>query len=175
MNNENISEVMNDSRVIFIDGPVDEKMGTYVIGRLLYLDSLNSDDITIYINSPGGSVSEGLAITDTMELLKSKVNTIGYGLVASMGAVILACGNKRMCLRHTRCMIHQVYGGMQGTVSDVEINYNNLMEIKNDVMKLLSEKTGKNIRQIEKDCNRDYWMSASEAVEYGLIDEVLKK
>ncbi len=164
---------MVDSRMIFINGEINRDTAITVIGNLLYLDSLNSEDINIYINSPGGSVSDGLAIIDTMELLKSKVTVIGYGTVASMAAVILACGSRRCCLKHTRLMIHQMYGGIQGNVSDVEIAYNNMMEIKSDIMGLLASKVRKTIRQVEKDCERDHWMSAKEAKEYGLIDEVL--
>ncbi len=164
---------MIDSRMIFINGEINRDTAITVIGNLLYLDSLNSEDINIYINSPGGTVSDGLAIIDTMELLKSKVTVIGYGTVASMAAVILACGNRRCCLKHTRLMIHQMYGGIQGNVSDVEIAYNNMMEIKSDIMGLLASKVRKTIRQVEKDCERDHWMSAKEAKKYGLIDEVL--
>ena len=173
MNRTDLQDSMIESRMIFINGEINKDTAINVIGKLLYLDSLNSEEINIYINSPGGSVSDGLAIIDTMELLKSKIKVIGYGTVASMAAVILACGHKRCCLKHTRLMIHQIYGGIQGNASDVEIAYNNMMEIKKDIMEILASKVKKNVTQIEKDCERDYWMSANEAKEYGLIDEVL--
>lgn len=169
----NITDVLNDSRIIFISGEINPEMSNYVVTKLMYFDSLNNDDISIYINTPGGSVADGLAIVDTMKLVKSKVNTIGYGTVASMGSIILACGDKRSCMEHTRCMIHQVYGGMQGTINDVEIAYNNMLEVKKELMSLLATKLNKTRKQVEKDCERDHWMSAKEAKEYGLIDEVL--
>ena len=171
--NNNINDIMNESRIIFIDDVIDAKMANYVVMKLMYFDALNKDDITIYINSLGGSVADGLAIIDAMRLVKSKVNTIGYGTVASMAAIILASGEKRSCMKHTRCMIHQVFGGMQGTVSDVEIAYNNMLEIKDELMNLLAFKVKKSRKQVEKDCDRDYWLSAVKAKEYGLIDEVL--
>ena len=171
--NNNINDIMNESRIIFIDDVIDAKMANYVVMKLMYFDALNNDDITIYINSLGGSVADGLAIIDAMRLVKSKVNTIGYGTVASMAAIILASGEKRSCMKHTRCMIHQVFGGMQGTVSDVEIAYNNMLEIKDELMNLLAFKVKKSRKQVEKDCDRDYWLSAVKAKEYGLIDEVL--
>ena len=148
-------------------------MANYVVMKLMYFDALNNEDITVYINSPGGSVADGLAIIDAMNLVRSRVNTVGYGTVASMGSIVLACGEKRSCMEHTRCMIHQVYGGMQGTVSDVEIAYNNMLEVKDELMNLLASKVKKTRKQVEKDCDRDYWLSAAKAKEYGLIDEVL--
>ena len=172
MNND-LMQVLNESRIIFIDDVIDAKMANYVVTKLMYFDALGNEDITIYINSPGGSVADGLAIIDAMHLVKSKVNTIGYGTVASMAAIILASGEKRSCMEHTRCMIHQVFGGMQGTVSDVEIAYTNMLEIKDELMNLLASKVKKSRKQVEKDCDRDYWLSAIKAKEYGLIDEVL--
>ena len=172
MNND-LMQVLNESRIIFIDDVIDSKMANYVVTKLMYFDALGNEDITIYINSPGGSVADGLAIIDAMRLVKSKVNTVGYGTVASMAAIILASGEKRSCMEHTRCMIHQVFGGMQGTVSDVEIAYNNMLEVKDELMNLLASKVKKNKKQVEKDCDRDYWLSAIKAKEYGLIDEVL--
>ena len=171
--NSNINDVLNESRIIFLNGEIDPEMSNYVITKLMYLDSLNHEDISIYINTPGGSVADGLAIIDTMKLVKSKVNTIGYGTVASMGAIILACGDRRSCMEHTRCMLHQVYGGMQGRISDVEIAYNNMLEVKDELMELLSARVKKDRKKVEKDCERDHWMSAKEARDYGLIDEVL--
>ncbi len=168
-----INEVLNESRILFIDGAIDSKMANYIITKLMYFDALNHEDITIYINSPGGNVSDGLAIIDAMELIESDVHTVGYGTVASMASVILSSGKKRRCMKHCRFLIHQVFGGMQGTLSDVEIAYNNMREIKNEVMGLLASNTGKNIEQVERDCDRDYWLSAAQAKEYGLIDEIL--
>ena len=170
---DNFNDALNESRIIFIDGVIDAKMANYVVMKMMYYDSLNQEDITLYINSPGGSVADGLAIVDTMKLVRSKVNTVGFGTVASMASVILSCGDHRSCMEHTRCMIHQVYGGIQGTVSDVEIAYNNMLEVKNELMSLLASKVKKTREQVEKDCERDLWLSSGEAKEYGLIDEVL--
>ncbi len=173
MNNNTIIDMLNESRIIFINGEINAEMSNYVITKLMYLDSLNHDDISIYINTQGGSVADGLAIVDAMKLVKSKVNTIGYGTIASMGSVILASGEKRSCMEHARCLIHQMYSGIQGSVNDVEIAYNNMIEIKNTLIKVLSEKVRKSAKQVEKDCERDKWMNAREALDYGLIDEIL--
>lgn len=172
-NKKSIEESLVDSRIIFINGEIDSSMSKFVIARLLYLDSINHDDITLYLSTPGGSVFDGLAIIDTMNLIKSNVNTIAVGTVASMGAVILACGSKRSCLKHTKMMIHQIYFGAQGTMSDVSIIYDNAQDTKKSLMELLSKATKQPVKKLEKDCDRDYWLKADEAVKYGLIDEVL--
>ena len=172
-NKKTINESLVDSRIIFINGEINSETSNLVIAQLLYLDAISHDDITIYLNTPGGSVSDGLAIIDTMNLVKSNVNTIAIGTVASMGAVILACGNKRASLKHTKMMIHQIYFGVQGTMSDVSIVYDNAQNTKKSLMDILSEKTKQPIKKLEKDCDRDYWLNAKEAVEYGLIDEIL--
>lgn len=168
-------ESMINSRIIFLNGAIIPDLANSVIAHLLYLDSINNNDINIYINSPGGSVSDGLAIIDTMEFVKSKINTIAIGTAASMAAVVLACGDKRYALKHSKIMIHQVYGGFEGTVSDVSIGYVNMLNAKKELMEVLSEKTGKDVKQLEKDCDRDYWLNAEQAKQYGIIDEVISK
>ena len=172
-NKKTYEETLIDSRIIFINGEINSQTSDLVIKQLLYLDSISHDDISIYLNTPGGSVSEGLAIIDAMRLIKSKVNTIAIGTVASMGAVILACGDKRSCLKHTKMMIHQVYFGVQGTMSDVSIVYENAQEVKKDLLDILSETTKNPVKKLEQDCDRDYWLNAKEALDYGLIDEIL--
>lgn len=173
MENKGIMETLVDSRIIFLVGEINEEMSNGIVAKLLYLDSINHEDITIYINSPGGSVVDGLAIIDTMNLIKSNVNTISIGTAASMAAVILACGNKRSCLPHSHIMIHQVYFGAQGTFSDVSIAYNNAQEMKMNILDILSKTCHKKISTLEKDCDRDFWMNASKALDYGIIDEIL--
>lgn len=171
--NKGIYDSLIDSRIIFINGEIDADMANSIIAQLLYLDSLNNEDINIYINSGGGSVLDGLAIIDTMKFIKSKVNTVAIGTVASMAAVILASGNRRYSLEHSKMMIHQVYFGVQGTMSDVSIAYENVLDIKKTLMSLLAKACHKSISKLEKDCDRDYWMNASVALDYGLIDEIL--
>lgn len=173
-NKKTILETLTDSRIIFINGEINSETSNSVIAQLLYLDSISHDDIYIYLNTPGGSVSDGLAIIDTMKFVKSKINTIAIGTAASMGAVILACGDKRYCLKHSKMMIHQVYFGVQGTMSDVSIVYDNVIDTKNSLMKLLSEATKQPVKKLEKDCDRDYWLNAEDALKYGLIDEIFE-
>ena len=175
MENKSISESLIDGRIIFLKGEITPDTADSVIAQLLYLDSISQEDIHIYINSPGGSVLDGLAIIDTMDFIGSKVNTIAIGMAASMAAVILACGERRYALKHSRMMIHQAYGGVQGTMSDIDISFRNMKECKKALMRLLSAKTGKSITRLEKDCDRDYWFSAEQAKDYGLIDEILTK
>lgn len=175
MENENksIYDSLVDSRIIFINGEISADKANGVIAELLYLDSLNNEDINIYMNSPGGSVPDGLAIIDTMKYIKSKVNTVAIGTAASMAAVILACGDRRYSLKHSKMMIHQVYFGVQGTMSDVSIAYENVLDTKSILMGILAKACHKSINKLEKDCDRDYWMDASKALDYGLIDEIL--
>lgn len=163
-------------RVIFVVGPVDDHMANLVVAQLLYLESENPDkDISLYINSPGGVVTAGLAIYDTMQFVKPDISTLCVGQAASMGAVLLAGGakGKRYCLPHSRVMIHQPLGGFQGQASDIDIHAREILKIRDQLNKILSDHTGQPIEKIGEDTERDNFMSSADAVEYGLIDEVL--
>jgi ATP-dependent Clp protease protease subunit len=163
-------------RVIFMVGPVNDQMANLIVAQLLFLESENPDkDISLYINSPGGSVSAGLAIFDTMNFIKPDVSTLCTGLAASMGAFLLAAGTKgkRFSLPNSRVMIHQPSGGSQGMASDIEIQAKEILYLRERLNRIMSERTGQSIEQIHKDTDRDRFMSAEEAVEYGLIDQVL--
>lgn len=163
-------------RVIFVVGPIDDHMANLVVAQLLYLESENPDkDISLYINSPGGVVTAGLAIYDTMQFVKSDISTLCVGQAASMGAVLLAGGSKgkRYCLPHSRVMIHQPLGGFQGQASDIDIHAREILKIRDQLNKILSDHTGQAIEKIGDDTERDNFMSSSEAAEYGIIDEVL--
>ena len=165
-------------RIIFMGMGVDDQIANILTAQLLFLESADPKrDIVMYINSPGGSVYAGLGIYDTMQYVGPDVATICTGLAASMGAVLLAGGaaKKRAALPHARVMIHQPMSGMQGQASDMEISLKQTLEVKKDLYNILSSHSGKTYEQIEKDSDRDYWMRAEEAVEYGLIDEVLKR
>ena len=171
------SRLMMD-RIIFLGTQVDDYTANTLQAQLLYLDSVDpGKDISIYINSPGGSVYAGLGIYDTMQLVNSDVATICTGLAASMGAVLLTAGakGKRSALPHSRVMIHQPLGGAQGQASDIEITAREIMKTKRELYEILSAHSGVALKKIEKDADRDYWLSAREAKEYGLIDEVLSK
>lgn len=171
------SRLMMD-RIIFLGVPINDYVANVVQAQLLFLDSTdNKRDVQMYINSPGGSVTAGLGIYDTMQYISPDVGTICTGLAASMGAVLLAAGNKgkRTCLQHARVMIHQPLGGMQGQVTEMEITYRLIKAMQKDLYEILSNHTGQNYETIEKDCDRDNWMTAMEAKEYGLIDEVLER
>lgn len=163
-------------RVIFMVGPVNDQMANLIVAQLLFLESENPEkDISLYINSPGGSVSAGMAIYDTMQFIKSDVSTLCTGMAASMGAFLLAAGakGKRFSLPNSRIMIHQPLGGAQGQASDIEIQAREILYLRERLNGILAEKTGKTIEQIGKDTDRDNFMSADAAVEYGLIDKVL--
>jgi ATP-dependent Clp protease, protease subunit len=163
-------------RIIFLGTPINDDVANIIIAQLLYLQADNPDrDIHLYINSPGGSVSAGLAIYDTMQFLKSPVNTICMGLAASMGAFLLAAGRKgkRLALPHSRIMIHQPSGGTQGTAADIEIQAREILYLRHQMNELMSKHTGQPVEQIERDIVRDKFMSAPEAVTYGLIDQVI--
>jgi ATP-dependent Clp protease protease subunit len=163
-------------RIIFLGTPINDDVANIIIAQLLYLQADNPDrDIHLYINSPGGSVSAGLAIYDTMQFLKSPVNTICMGLAASMGAFLLAAGRKgkRLALPHSRIMIHQPSGGAQGTAADIEIQAKEILYLRHQMNELMSKHTGQPVDQIERDIVRDKFMSAPEAVAYGLIDQVI--
>ncbi len=163
-------------RVIFAVGPVEDHMANLIVAQLLFLESENPDkDIHLYINSPGGSVSAGLAIYDTMQFIKPKVSTMCIGMAASMGAVLLAGGaeGKRFALPHSRVMIHQPLGGYQGQATDIEIHAREILKIREQLNGILASHSGQPIERIQQDTERDNFMSGSEAVEYGLIDQVL--
>jgi ATP-dependent Clp protease protease subunit len=163
-------------RVIFIVGPIEDHMANLIVAQLLFLESENPDkDISLYINSPGGSVTAGLAIYDTMQFIKPDVSTLCTGQAASMGAILLAGGSagKRYGLPHSRVMIHQPLGGFQGQASDFEIHAREILTVRSRLNRLLAEHTGKSEDQIGVDTERDNFMSAEESVEYGLIDQVL--
>ena len=165
-------------RVVFIVGPVEDYMANVVVAQLLYLESENPEkDIHIYINSPGGSVTAGLAIYDTMQFISCDVSTICIGQAASMGALLLGGGtkNKRFALPHSRIMVHQPSAGFQGQATDIDIHAKEVLELKYRLNKIMALHTGQKIKKIEKDLERDNFMSSSNAVEYGLIDSVLTK
>jgi ATP-dependent Clp protease protease subunit len=163
-------------RVIFLVGPVNDMSANLIVAQMLFLESENPDkDISLYINSPGGSVSAGMAIFDTMQFIKPDVSTLCTGLAASMGAFLLAAGTKgkRFSLPNSRIMIHQPLGGAQGQASDIEIQAREILYLRERLNAILAEKTGRTIEQISKDTDRDNFMSAEAAAEYGLIDKVL--
>ncbi len=163
-------------RVIFMVGPVNDHMANLIVAQLLFLESENPDkDISLYINSPGGSVSAGMAIFDTMQFIKPDVSTLCTGMAASMGAFLLAAGakGKRFSLPNSRIMIHQPSGGSQGQASDIEIQAKEILYLRERLNKILADNTGKSTEQIAKDTDRDRFMSADEAADYGLIDKVL--
>ncbi len=163
-------------RVIFLVGPVNDHTANLVVAQLLFLESENPDkDISLYINSPGGSVSAGLAIYDTMQFIKPDVSTLCTGLAASMGAFLLAAGakDKRFSLPNSRIMIHQPLGGAQGQAADIEIQAREILYLRERLNQILADKTGRSIDQISKDTDRDNFMSADQAVDYGMIDKVL--
>ena len=169
------SRLLKD-RIIFLGGPIEDTMANLIIAQLLFLKSEDpKKDINIYVNSPGGSVTAGLAIYDTIQFLKPDVATYCVGQAASMGAVLLAAGakGKRYALPHSRVMIHQPWGGMQGVTADMSIQLKEIMTLKEKLYKILSRHTGQSYERIEKDCDRDYFVSAEEAKVYGLVDEVV--
>ena len=169
------SRLMMD-RIIFLGAPIYDDAANIIQAQLLFLESVDPDkDIQIYINSPGGSVSAGLGIYDTMQLVAPDVATICTGLAASMGAVLLTAGarGKRSALPHSRVMIHQPLGGAQGQASDIEITAREMMKTKRELYEILAAHSGVPIRKIEKDADRDYWLTAQEAVEYGLVDNIV--
>lgn len=164
-------------RIIFLGGPIEDHTANAIIAQLLFLDSQNSkEDIKIYINSPGGSVSSALAIYDTMQYVKADVSTICVGMAASAGALLLTAGakGKRLCLPNSEILLHQVMGGAQGQAADVAIHAKHILKIKERVNKIIAKHTGQSLAKIEKDTDRDYFMSAEEAKDYGVIDKIIK-
>ncbi len=171
------SRLLKD-RIIFIDEEINEHTASVVVAQLLFLEAQDPEkDINVYINSPGGMVTAGLAIYDTMQLVKPDVSTICVGLAASMGAFLLAAGakGKRYVLPNAEVMIHQPLGGVQGQASDIKINADHMMSVKERLNKILAENTGQSLKTIEKDTDRDNYMTAEDAVKYGLVDKVIDK
>ena len=163
-------------RVIFLVGPVDDMTANVVVAQLLFLEAENPDkDISLYINSPGGSVTAGMAIYDTMQFVKPDISTLCIGQAASMGALLLTAGekNKRFCLPNSRVMIHQPLGGFQGQASDIEIHAKEILFLKNKLNQILANHTGQKIQKIAGDTDRDNFMSADDAVKYGMVDQVI--
>lgn len=170
------SRLLKD-RIILLSGEIDDNSANSVIAQILYLDSLNNEDINIYINSPGGSVTAGMAIYDTMNFVKSDVSTICLGMAASMGAFLLSSGTKgkRFALPNSEIMIHQPLGGVQGQATEIKIVAEQILKTKNKLNKILAKNTGQNIKKIENDTDRDHFLDATEALEYGIIDKVIKE
>ena len=168
------SRLLKD-RIIMLSGEINDSMASIVVSELLYLDSLNHEDIYLYINSPGGSVTSGFAIYDTMNFIKSDVRTIVVGMAASMGAFLLSSGTKgkRCALKNAEVMIHQVLGGAQGQATDIKIAAEHILKIKKKLNGILATNTGQPINKVIKDCERDNYMSSEEALKYGLIDEII--
>ena len=164
-------------RIIFISGEINDTLANSVIASLLYLDSISHDDISIYINSPGGSVSSGLAIYDIMQFISSDVSTICVGMAASMGAFLLSSGTigKRFALPNSDIMIHQPLGGAEGQASDIKITSDHIVLLRKRLNKILAKNTKQTLRKIEKDTERDYYLDAREALEYGLVDKIIQK
>lgn len=170
------SRLLKD-RIIILSGEIDDTMSNSIVAQLLYLDGINHDDISIYINSPGGSITAGMAIYDTMNFISSKVSTICIGMAASMAAFLLSSGEKgmRYCLENAEVMIHQPLGGAQGQATEIKIAAERILKLKKRLNMILASNTGKSLKKIEKDTERDYFLDSNEALEYGIIDEVLKK
>ena len=168
------SRMLKD-RIVFLSGEINDNVANIVISELLYLDNQNNEDIYLYINSPGGSITSGMSIYDTMNFIKSNVITIGLGMCASMAAFILASGNKRYSLPNTEIMIHQPLGGAQGQATDIKIAAERIIKLKNKLNKILASKTNQNIEKIQIDTERDNYFGAYEALEYGLIDAIIEK
>jgi ATP-dependent Clp protease protease subunit len=165
------------NRIVILTGEINDNTSSSIISQLLYLDSINSDDISLYINSPGGSVSAGMAIYDTMNFIKSDVSTICIGMAASMGAFLLSSGQigKRYALPNSEIMIHQPLGGVEGQATEIKIVAEHILKLKEKLNKILAKNTGQSIDKIELDTDRDFYMESSDALEYGLIDKIVEK
>ena len=170
------SRLLKD-RIIILNGEITDNSSNIVVAQLLYLDSLNNDDISLYINSPGGSITAGMAIFDTINFIKSDVSTICVGMAASMAAFLLSSGEKgkRYILPNAEVMIHQPLGGVQGQATEIKIAAERILKLKKKLNKILSDNTGKDIDTIDNDTERDYFMDSDEALNYGIVDKVLKK
>ncbi|MGN1311785.1 MAG: ATP-dependent Clp protease proteolytic subunit [Bacilli bacterium] len=169
------SRLLKD-RIIILNGEISDNNANTVVAELLYLDSINNDDISLYINSPGGSITAGMAIFDTMNFIKSDVSTICVGMSASMAAFLLATGKKgkRFILPNAEVMIHQPLGGVQGQATEIKIAAERILKLKKKLNEILAEATGKDITKIDKDTERDYFMDSNEALKYGIVDKILK-
>ena len=168
------SRLLKD-RIIILSGEIDDNLSNSIVAQLLYLDSAGHDDINLYINSPGGSITSGMAIYDTMNFVKSHVSTICIGMAASMAAFLLSSGEKgkRYCLPNSEVMIHQPLGGAQGQATEIKIAAERILKLKAKLNKILSDNTGQDLSKIEADTERDYFLSSKEALDYGLIDKII--
>ena len=164
-------------RIIFLSGEINDDIANTIVSELLYLDSLNHNDISLYINSPGGSITSGMAIMDTMNFIKSDVSTICLGLSASMAAFLLSCGKKgkRKILPNAEVMIHQPLGGVNGQATEIKIAAERILKLKKKLNEMLAKNTNQDIKKIETDTERDYFLDAKEALEYGIVDKILEK
>ena len=168
------SRLLKD-RIIFLTGEINDSVASIIVSELLYLDNLSNEDIYLYINSPGGSITSGMSIYDTMNFIKSKVITIGIGMTASMAAFLLSSGNVRYALPNTEVMIHQPLGGAQGQATDIKIAAERIIKLKEKLNQILAKNTNQPLEKIYNDTERDNFLSASEALEYGLIDKIIEK
>lgn len=170
------SRLLKD-RIIILSGEIDDNLANIIVSELLYLDSINHNDISLYINSPGGSITSGMAIMDTMNYIKSDVKTICIGLAASMAAFLLSCGKKgkRYILPNAEVMIHQPLGGVQGQATEIKIVAERIINLRNKLNKMLSENTGQPLEKLEQDTERDHFLTAKESLDYGIVDEILEK
>lgn len=170
------SRLLKD-RIIILSGEIDDNLANSIVAQLLYLHSINNDTINLYINSPGGSITAGMAIYDTMNFIKSDVSTICIGMAASMAAFLLSSGKKgkRFCLPNSEVMIHQPLGGAQGQATEIKIAAERILKLKDKLNTILAKNTGKSLKQIERDTERDNFMDSKEALKYGIIDNVIKK
>ena len=169
------SRLLKD-RIIILNGEINDQSANIIVAELLYLDSESNEDIELYINSPGGSITSGMAIYDTMNFVESKVSTICIGMAASMAAFLLSSGEKgkRMALPNSEVMIHQPLGGAQGQATEIKIAATRILKLKDKLNKILAENTGKDLKTIENDTERDYFLNSDEALKYGIIDDILK-
>lgn len=170
------SRLLRD-RILWVAGGVDDNMSVVVQAQLMFLDNVSKDDITMHIDSPGGSVKSGLSMVDVMEYIKCDIRTVNTGMAASMGSVLLGAGTKgkRASLRHSRTMLHQSSGGFRGNIQDAEIDWQEWQKVNDELFTLLGEYCNKTAEQVKKDASRDLWLNADEALDYGIIDEVIKK
>ena len=170
------SRLLKD-RIILLSGEIDDNLANVIVSELLYLDSINHEDISLYINSPGGSITSGMAIMDTMNFIKSDVSTICIGMAASMGAFLLSCGQKgkRYILPNAEVMIHQPLGGVEGQATEIKIVAERILKLKEKLNKILSLNTGKNIKEITRDTERDYFLDSKEALNYGIVDKIIEQ
>lgn len=170
------SRLLKD-RIIILSGEIDDTLANVIVSELLYLDSLNHDDISLYINSPGGSITSGMAIMDTMNYIKSDVSTICIGMAASMAAFLLSCGKKgkRYILPNAEVMIHQPLGGVNGQATEIKIAAKRILNLKDKLNKLLAQNTGQNLKKIEQDTERDHFLNSIETLDYGIVDKIIEK